>query len=265
MDVPDRIARARGGDERAFAELVQPQLPSLRRLACQMLAHPEDADDLVQDTLLTAYQKLASFRGDSETSFRTWILTIASRKCIDRLRVKQRWPADAQVIAEAKAVASPATMAQIHEAVGGDEFSYDFRQHMAYCFTCLCRTLAPVEAAALLLREVFEFKNREAAKALGLSESVFRRHLASGRATMQSMFRELCALVGKQGVCYQCDTMRNEVPEARRGPPVVQLRLDDDAAAFDERVQRIRAVEFGGGAGWSIHGFLLRYMSEMFG
>lgn len=82
-------------------------------------------------------------------------------------------------------------------------FAFDVREHIAFCFTCVGRSLPPEQQAAIVLREVFEYSNREAARIAGVTESVLRHHLSAGRKSMKETYDGLCALVGKQGMCRQ--------------------------------------------------------------
>ena len=75
MDDEGLIERARFGDRAAFDALVTPVLPRLRRVVRELVGDPDDTNDLVQDTLLRAYEKIASFRGDASVT--TWLVTIA--------------------------------------------------------------------------------------------------------------------------------------------------------------------------------------------
>ena len=90
------IEQARRGARDAFDRLVGAHVPAVRSFALRMVMQPQDAEDLAQDALLQAYQKLDGFSGDS--SFRTWLFTIVTRKCIDHLRTRKRWPKSKSVL-----------------------------------------------------------------------------------------------------------------------------------------------------------------------
>ncbi len=92
----DLIDRARFGDRAAFEQLVTPELPRVRRVVRRLVGDADDTNDLVQDTLLRAYEKIAGFRGDA--SLTTWLVTIATRISIDHLRRRKRWRDDAQFL-----------------------------------------------------------------------------------------------------------------------------------------------------------------------
>jgi RNA polymerase sigma-70 factor, ECF subfamily len=83
------VERARQGDPDAFGELVDRHRAGVYRAALAALGSPADAEDAAQDAFLTAYRRLASFRG--EASFRTWLLTIAWHEALNRRRRLKRW------------------------------------------------------------------------------------------------------------------------------------------------------------------------------
>lgn len=83
------VRLAQAGDAHAFGELVERNRRAVYRAAYAALGSPADADDVVQEAFVTAYQKLNSFRGDS--SFKTWLLSIAWRKAIDRRKSLTKW------------------------------------------------------------------------------------------------------------------------------------------------------------------------------
>ncbi|MGH9373182.1 MAG: RNA polymerase sigma factor, partial [Vicinamibacterales bacterium] len=85
----DLVRRAQAGDDQAFGELVERNRRAVYRAAYAALGSADDADDAAQETFVTAYRKLHSFR--AEASFRTWLLAIAWRKALDRRRSMARW------------------------------------------------------------------------------------------------------------------------------------------------------------------------------
>ena len=81
------IEAARQGDREAFGDLVALYQRIVFRTALAALRMREDAEDAAQETFVVAWQKLSGFRGDA--TFRTWLLTIAWRKALDRRRQRQ--------------------------------------------------------------------------------------------------------------------------------------------------------------------------------
>jgi RNA polymerase sigma-70 factor (ECF subfamily) len=85
----DLVRLAQAGNAEAFGELVERNRRAVFRAAMAAVGSPAEADDVTQETFVTAYRKLESFRGESQ--FRTWLLSIAWRKAIDRRKSITRW------------------------------------------------------------------------------------------------------------------------------------------------------------------------------
>jgi RNA polymerase sigma-70 factor (ECF subfamily) len=258
------LERARAGDRAAFDALVAPHLPRLRSFLHRLIAHPDDADDLTQDTALQAFRKLSSFRGES--AFSTWLFAIAHRLGLTHLRTrKQRWPATIQLEMHDRAAASPEFRAELAAEIGRPEFRYEVAEHIAYCFSCIARSLDPEDSAALVLREVLDLPNHEAARIVNLSESTFRHRLSAARRTMTESFDGLCALINKQGACHQCSTLRGMCPSDRQGPPADPLgdtASDDPDALLDRRIAAVRSADVVAGSTARMHAVMLRFIAR---
>jgi RNA polymerase sigma-70 factor (ECF subfamily) len=84
------VERAQRGDGSAFAELVQRHNRQLYRLALRMTGSEADAQEVLQEAFLNAYQKLPNFRGEAQ--FSSWLYRIAANSALMRLRRKRRAP-----------------------------------------------------------------------------------------------------------------------------------------------------------------------------
>ena len=84
---PDIVAAAKSGDQRAFLELCRRYRPSLKRRIRGIVRNCEDAEDVLQETVMSAFRHLAGFRGNC--SFRTWITTIATNNSLMLLRKRR--------------------------------------------------------------------------------------------------------------------------------------------------------------------------------
>jgi RNA polymerase sigma-70 factor (ECF subfamily) len=256
MDETELVRRAANGDRGAYEELVAPHVDTVRGLIHRMIGHPDDAADLLQESLLKAFEKMGTYR--SGARFSTWLCSIAVNACLDHLRQKKRWRPYAQSYAEKHCESVPEMRQEILNVLQDAELSFDVREHIAACFTCVARSLDPMQEAAIVLREIFEYTNEEAARALGITEPVLRNHLAAARASMQKTYEGLCALVNKQGICHQCSGFRNTVPEPRKGPVVEPLggEGDDAEERFRVRLRVVRESPFEGGKSKKLHDLL---------
>jgi RNA polymerase sigma factor (sigma-70 family) len=87
------IARASAGDNDAFRDLTEPYRRELKVHCYRVLGSLQDAEDALQDTLLTAWRSLGGFEG--RASIRTWLYRIATTRCLNALRSASRRPAKA--------------------------------------------------------------------------------------------------------------------------------------------------------------------------
>jgi RNA polymerase sigma-70 factor (ECF subfamily) len=256
MDEAELVRLATSGDRAAYEKLVAPHVDTVRALVHRMIGHPDDAADLVQESLLKAFEKIGTYRSDAR--FGTWLCSIAVHACLDHLRQKKRWRPYSQSYAEKHCASVPEMRQEILNVLADEDLSFDVREHIAACFTCVARSLDPMEEAAIVLREMFEYTNEEAARVLGVTEPVLRNHLAAARASMQKTYEGLCALVNKQGICHQCAGFRNTVTEPRKGPPVEPIGREGDGAEerFRVRLRIVRESPFEGGKTKKLHDLL---------
>ena len=90
-DTAGLVAQARAGDVHAFGTLVDRHARAAKRVAAAALATPDDADDVVQEACVTAWQRLGDLR--MPEAFRSWLLRITWRKALDRRRsARSGWP-----------------------------------------------------------------------------------------------------------------------------------------------------------------------------
>jgi RNA polymerase sigma-70 factor (ECF subfamily) len=240
------VEKAREGDGVAFGALVEPWRKPLFGYIYRMVTLRQDAEDLVQDVLVRVLEGIRTYRG--EARFKSWLFGIATHVCLDHLRGKKRWRVEAQLIGERESIADPAKVEDLQKLMAQPEFSFEIREHIAFCFSCIARTLSPEEQAALMLKEVLGFTNEEAARILSVSEPVFRHRLSAARATMIQDYAGLCALINKEGLCYQCSALQAMAPAGHHGPELVEIEVAPGVAMnaenlFDARLAIVRDVD----------------------
>lgn len=217
------VERAAHGDDYAFGELVEPLRKPLFSYIYRMVTLRQDAEDLLQDVLVRVLQSLPGFRG--EARFKTWLFGIATHVCMDHLRAKKRWRVDAQLYGQHETEADEEAVAKLDSLLHSPDFVFEMREHIAFCFSCISRTLEPDEQAAIMLREVLGFSNQEAAAMLEVSEPVFRHRLSSARSTMIGSYEGLCQLINKTGVCWQCKGLQEFAGPGHSGHALVQIEV----------------------------------------
>jgi RNA polymerase sigma-70 factor (ECF subfamily) len=259
------VERARQGDSAAFGSLVEPWRGPLFGYIYRMVSLRQDAEDLLQDVLVRVLENIREFRG--EARFKSWLFGIATHACLDHLRKKKRWRPEAQRIGEREATADPEQHEALVRLISQPDFIFEIREHIAFCFSCISRTLPPEEQSAVMLYEVLGFTNQEAAAILGVSEPVFRHHLSSARGTMAQSYDGLCALINKTGVCHQCRGLQEFAGEGHHGPDLVEIEVAPGVAVNPEnllsaRIAIARDADLESGHTRSMHDMFFRSLSR---
>ena len=89
MNEEDLIQQAQQGDIVAFNRLVVQYQELVFNVAYRIMGDPAEAEDVAQETFITAYKSLRSFRGGS---FKSWLIRVATNRCYDELRRRKRRP-----------------------------------------------------------------------------------------------------------------------------------------------------------------------------
>jgi RNA polymerase sigma-70 factor (ECF subfamily) len=250
------VERARAGDREATEALLSPWRKPLYGYIYRMVTRREDAEDLLQETLVRAIERIPSFRG--EAPFKSWLFGIATHVSLDHLRRRKRWRVETQLEGEARARADPARMAEVAAMMARPDFSFEIREHIAFCFSCLARSLEPEKQAAIFLKEVLGFTAEEGASILRCSEPQFRHHLSAARGTMIDAYEGMCQLVNKTGACWQCRGLRELAPASNQGPDLVQIEVRPGVAVtpetlFEARLDIVRTADLEEGRTRKLH------------
>ena len=190
------LTRAQAGDGDAFARLVEPFRRELQVHCYRMLGSVQDAEDALQETLLSAWQGVAAFEGRS--SIRTWLYRVATSRCLDALRSARRRPAVSSPPAGLQPPEPtrlgdlfwiepyPDAMLQgLADSTPGPEARYEAMEAISLAFITALQRLPSRQRAALILREVLEFPASEAARVLGTTEESVTSALKRARATLE--------------------------------------------------------------------------------
>jgi RNA polymerase sigma-70 factor (ECF subfamily) len=172
------LAAARAGDRGALEALLERHQAQVYRFGMKMCRDPEDAKDVLQDTLLAMARGVRDFRGASSLS--TWLYTIARSHCIKKHRRGKFAPAeerslDTDVAAEAQRLAAPAR--DPAEALAGRQTEQALEQAIA--------ALDPMYREVLLLRDAEGLTAPEVAEVLGLSVQAVKSRLHRARVAVR--------------------------------------------------------------------------------
>ena len=181
----NRLARAQRGDESAFAQLTDPYRRELQLHCYRILGSLQDAEDLLQETLLAAWRGLEQFEGRS--SLRAWLYTIATNRCLNALRDRERRPLlvhSAENYSEVSWLEPyPDRLLEgIVDAAPGPDARYEAKEAVALAFVSGLQHLAPRQRAVLVLRDVLGFHADEVAEMLATSAASVTSALQRARA-----------------------------------------------------------------------------------
>ena len=194
--MPDRaLELARAGDEDAFRELTDPYRHELQLHCYRIVGSVQDAEDLVQETLLAAWRGLGEF--GERASIRTWLYRIATNRSIDALRAGARRPASGELMPE---FPEPTRMTEaiwlepypdvllerIADEAPGPDARYETKEAIALAFVAGLQRIPPQQRAVLVLRDVLSFRAAEVAAMLELSEAAVNSLLRRARASLDS-------------------------------------------------------------------------------
>jgi RNA polymerase sigma-70 factor (TIGR02960 family) len=198
----NRLARAQRGDEDAFAQLTEPYRRELQLHCYRIVGSLQDAEDLLQETLLAAWRGLEQFEGRS--SLRAWLYTIATNRCLNAVRDRERRPQAAPgdrggrdgVAPPPESFAEIAWLQPYPDALldgvidvgraGSDPAArYEAKEAVALAFVSGLQHLASRQRAVLVLRDVLGFHAEEVADMLGSSEASVNSALQRARGTLE--------------------------------------------------------------------------------
>jgi len=223
--------------------------PQLRSYILRITASAADTDDILQETWIKASQNIASFQGNS--SLKTWLFAIASNLAKDNLRLKKRWTEDATDICKQEALGNRAFFEEaMNIRMTSAQGNFEIKEHITFCFTCISKSLPLEQQVALLLKEVYEFKVKEIAEILNISEAMSKYYLHVGRSKMIEIFDRRCALINKEGVCHQCTELNGIFnPKQNAQQELIKIEMARDAekkdkeALFDLRMKIVQGID----------------------
>jgi RNA polymerase sigma-70 factor (ECF subfamily) len=221
----------------------------LKSFLLRMTASIQDAEDIVQETYLKAHAKFDTFRGES--SLKTWVFSIASNLARDLLRSRKRWPENVTDICREAALNNRQFFQEsIHIRQTSPQGNFEIREHIAFCFTCVSKSLPLEGHLVVLLKEVYSFKVREISQILQMSEAMVKYHLHVSRSKMMDIFDQRCSLINKQGICHQCTELNGIYnPKQKTQEELVRIEMAREAGnrsreeLFDLRMRILQELD----------------------
>ncbi len=197
------LANARAGDKQALEALLERHQPQVYRFGMKMCRDPEDAKDVLQDTLLAMARNVRDFRGASSIS--TWLYTIARSFCIKKRR-RSKFAPDQERSLETEAAGETKHLAAAgatpDEALAGRQVERALEQAIA--------ALDPMYREVLILRDVEGLSASEVAEVVGVSVQAVKSRLHRARLSVREHVAPLLGVEApalSSGACPDVLTM----------------------------------------------------------
>jgi RNA polymerase sigma-70 factor (TIGR02960 family) len=196
----DLMAQARAGDDRAFANLIEPYMRELQVHCYRILGSVHDAEDACQEALLSAWRGLPGF--EEHASLRYWLYRVATNCCLQTLRARRRRPRAVPVAMEIEPP-EPTRYGEVLwlepypdvllegliDQAPGPEAQYEAREAISLAFVTALQLLPPRQRTVLILRDVLGFPAREVAGMLQTSEESVTSALKRARGALRDQVR----------------------------------------------------------------------------
>jgi RNA polymerase sigma-70 factor (ECF subfamily) len=189
-----RLTRARAGDEAAFGELTDPYRRELQLHIYRIVGSVQDAEDLLQETLLAAWRGLEQFQ--ERASVRSWLYRIATNRALDALRASRRRPEEQPMsqMPEPTRWSEPVwlepypdvLLERIPDAAPGPEARYEAKEAIELAFVVGLQHLPPQQRAVLVLRDVLGYRASEVAEMLETTEASINSLLRRARGAFET-------------------------------------------------------------------------------
>ena len=191
------VAQARLGDAKAFTELLRRYEGKIFRLAQHITQNREDAEDVLQEAFLKAYEHLGQFQGQSK--FYTWIVRIAVNQALMKLRKRK---SDRSVSLDETIDTGEDTVAREIAAWDENPEQQYSREEINEILSSAIDGLAPIYRAVFVLRDVDDLSTEETAEALELSVPAVKSRLLRARLQLRDKLTRYFKRKGDDAFAY---------------------------------------------------------------
>ncbi len=216
------LERSRGGDPKALEELLGRHQAQIYRFGMKLCRNPDDAADVVQETLLAMARGIRDFRGASSLS--TWLYTVARSHCIKKRRRSKFAPSGEESLEqggarEALALVDPAKLPE--EALAGRELEAALERALG--------KLDPMYREVLVLRDGEGLTAPEVAEVLGLSVQAVKTRLHRARLAVREELAPLMEIPATTDAASSCPDVLTTFSRHLEG------EIDSDVCATMEK------------------------------
>ncbi len=220
-------------DAAHFSERFESYRSTLLVYVTRLVLRSAVAEELVQETAFRAFEARDSAPTNAD-EFRAWLYRIATNLGLDYLRRHGTVRETVMLDLRRRAEESPAFAEATRTFRGSPEAISVAREHLSFCMACCLQRFPLPQGAALLLVEMVGLTVAQTAAVLDARPAQVKGWLQATRAATDEQYGSTCALVAKQGVCYQCVEL-DRFHGADRGDP-----LEGTRRGFADRLEVLR-------------------------
>src|ERR1051326_6000275 len=191
------VSQAREGDTHAFGQLVRRYEGKIFRLAQHVTQNREDAEDVLQETFMKAYEHLDQFKGDSK--FYTWIVRIAVNQALMKLR---RRKTDKSVSLDEQIDTGEDNVTREIAAWGEDPEQHYSREELGTILDSAIQSLEPLYRSVFVLRDIDELSSEETTEPLDLSVPAVKSRLLRARLQLRERLTRQFKRKGDDAFAY---------------------------------------------------------------
>lgn len=173
------IEECRGGNLKNFRKLVELTSPFAFSVAFRMLGDEDQAKDVVQETMVTIWQKLRKIR--SAEVYRTWIYRIVMNKCYDQLRSRKRNP---------EFVPDEKTWQLLSDRICENPSRELENSETARIINLLSEKLSPKQKAVFVLSDIEQLSHDEISAITGMSKTGIKSNLHHARKSISGLIEK---------------------------------------------------------------------------
>jgi RNA polymerase sigma-70 factor (ECF subfamily) len=173
------IEECRKGNLNSFRKVVEASTPFAFSVAFRMLGDEDMAKDVVQETMVTVWQKISKIK--SPGVYKTWLYRIVINKCYDELRKKKRNPEISQ---------DDSAWARLSERISEDTSGIFGNNEIALIISGLTEKLSPKQKAVFILSDLDEMTNDEVAAITGMNKLTVKANLYYARKSIRNMLKK---------------------------------------------------------------------------
>lgn len=238
----DLLDRAQAGDRQAFDRLVCGYRRELHVYCYRYLGSFAEAEDVLQETLLSAWRGLPGF--ERRASLRTWLYRIATSRCVDAARSNRPQAPWIDAAGRAEALSPPQPtrlgrlfwlepypdelLAELPDSAPGPDARIEKAESVSLAFITALQVLTPRQRAAVILRDVLDFSAIEAAAIVGTTVESLTSALKRARATLARHRRTDPPRPPGAGSALEQRTVRRLVSAFEAGDVAALVRLLTD-------------------------------------